>query len=98
MVVVSQLEFFVAPVLLPSLFHLVLQLTKRLLCRFEAHISRNLSPELVGSIFQGMVPDRLFATLFIKNFLWMVANLLSIVEFVVSYSCFDFVHVRSIFV
>ena len=44
MVVLAQLEFFVASVLTLPLFHLILELAEGYLCWFEAHIPRDLRP------------------------------------------------------
>lgn len=64
----------------------------------ESLVAWNLCPELVGSMLEGMISNRLGGTVFREKLKRSGPDFLSIVKAIVCGSCFGIVHVGSIFI
>ena len=62
-IILNQINLPISLVLQLPLNYLRFQLLKRHLSRFEPLVSRNLSPKLIGPLFQRMVSQRLCTTI-----------------------------------
>ncbi len=98
MVVLGKKQFLMSTIHIRSILNFTLNLIEAQGCWLESLIIGNFSPKLISTVFQWIVPQRLFIGKTIHKLCRCISDTLSKVKFVLSSSQFGVIHEWSVFI